>query len=54
MRPLGDEDAVGGGDLGLLDEGSELVARELTRETIDELGTAGVGKCDSGDEGWEV
>ena len=41
--PLGDEDAVGGGYLGLLDEGTELVATELTGETVNELGTAGVG-----------
>ena len=41
--PLGDEDAVGGGYLLLLDEGSELVATEDGREAVNELGTASVG-----------
>lgn len=41
--PLADEDAVGGGYLGLLDKGSELVSTEFTGQTVNEFGTAGVG-----------
>lgn len=41
--PLGDEDAVGGGDLGLLDEGAKLVATEFFWKTVNQFWTAGVG-----------
>jgi hypothetical protein len=51
--PLGNEDTVGGGYLGLGDKGSELVTTELTGETINKLGTAVVG-CEVNATGLQV
>ena len=42
--PLRDQNTVGGSYLLLLDEGTELVAREFTREAVNELGTAGISR----------